>query len=79
MGVQLKGQCLLLDIEGQESGSLVVFCFGFFHMKLETSREPQRLSERAAKNNPASVDGDKRMGQFRHAQLCEQMRLKRLD
>lgn len=48
-------------------------------MKLEMSQEPQRLSERDAKNNPANVDRDKGMGQFRHAQRCRQMRLKPLD
>lgn len=50
-----------------------------FLVKLEMSQEPERVSERDAKNNPASVDGDKAMGRFRHARSRGQMRLKRSD
>lgn len=79
---QLKVQCLPLDVYNRASilglSQKSSWSF-FFHMKLEMSQEPQRLSERDAKNNPASVDRDKGMGQFRHAQRCRQMRLKPLD
>lgn len=47
-------------------------------MKLAISHGLYRFSERDAKNNGASVAGDKGKGQFRHAQLCWQMGLKRL-
>lgn len=62
--------------QGQYSGIEAKVQLFFFHMKLKMSQEPQRLSERDAKNNPASVDGDEGMGQLRHARLCRQMRLK---